>query len=123
MLPLVSDNFTSLGGIAFGSTPITRHDYYPRAGNSALFEAGIDEPRFMQAEKDMSSLKKNAYSVHEREKVEVKTAWKRLYLRFLALAYVPEKFVDHFTIRPLLQPGNDIESVAFEEVNILLPSS
>ncbi|GIY35377.1 hypothetical protein CDAR_446101 [Caerostris darwini] len=49
----------------------------PRAGNSAFFEAGIDELRFMQAEKNMSSLKKNACSVHEREKAEIKTAWKR----------------------------------------------
>ncbi|GIY85508.1 hypothetical protein CDAR_201871 [Caerostris darwini] len=40
----------------------------PRVGNSALFEAGIDELRFMQAEKHMSSLKKNAYSVHERNR-------------------------------------------------------
>ncbi|GIY35380.1 hypothetical protein CDAR_446131 [Caerostris darwini] len=40
----------------------------PRAGNSALFEAGIDESRFMQAEKNIGSLKKNAYSVHERER-------------------------------------------------------
>ncbi|GIY85509.1 hypothetical protein CDAR_201881 [Caerostris darwini] len=37
----------------------------------------MDELRFMQAEKNIGSLKKNAYStVHEREKVELKTAWK-----------------------------------------------
>ncbi|GIY35379.1 hypothetical protein CDAR_446121 [Caerostris darwini] len=71
MLPLVSDKFTSLGELR--SVPRLLHETSlpfqgPRAGNSALFEAAIDELRFKQAEKNKSSLKKNAYSVHERER-------------------------------------------------------
>ncbi|GIY35381.1 hypothetical protein CDAR_446141 [Caerostris darwini] len=56
MLPLVSDNFTSLGELR--SIPRLLHETsLPfqglRAGNSAPFEAGIDELRFMQAEKNI----------------------------------------------------------------------
>ncbi|GIX75004.1 hypothetical protein CEXT_783351 [Caerostris extrusa] len=68
MLPLVSDNFTFLGELR--SVPRLLQETSlpfqgPGAGNSALFEAGIERIEIYAGRKEQ--FKKNAYSVYERE--------------------------------------------------------